>query len=418
MNESTPPTPRLQKYGKGKRWATWWQAEDGPHFKSFGHFPEVQKREAEKRYQFWLDSQWKVKPHVRAPQGQAALYTVTRLAADYLRYARKTFVKHGKPTSHVWNIRMAMRSVAAEWGPRSSSDIEAKDLAALRDKMVWRTVESAGVEKVVPRARKTVNYRLKIVVQAFEHAREHGRVPANVVADLRIVKRLKKGRTEAKPSKRVKSVKREVLNQVLAVVPKPVKAILDLLSFTGMRPSEPCIMRGADLVTASTDAPGLWEYRPSRHKLEHMGDDGADSERVIFLGVQAQEVIKPFLATDTQAYLFSPAAAQAERLAIKRSMLKTPSPCRLKRYKADPTAKLGDHYTAETLRRSVLYACKKTGAPRFTPNQIRHLAATELEKKFGRAGSRVVLGHASERTTSIYVDPDVQMAMRIAREVG
>jgi len=48
----------------------------------------------------------------------------------------------------------------------------------------------------------------------------------------------------------------------------------------------------------------LWEYRLEKHKSAYRGKD-----RVIPLGPQAQEVIKPFLKADRSAYLFSPAGA-------------------------------------------------------------------------------------------------------------
>lgn len=415
-NDIPPPPKPFKKDGR-QRWATYWTDETGKdRFQTFGWVDEVTQRQANRRYQTWLDTQWKVKPSVRAPMGEQAAYTVTRLAADYLRYARKTYVKHGERTSHVWNVRLAMRAIRNAWGERSASDIEAPDLAALRDKMVHRVTQKG---QQVPRAIKTVNGRLTIIVQAFEHAREFGRVTKEVVADLRAVKRLRKGRTEAKPSKKIKSAPADAVKAVWDVLPTPARAIVDLLGITGMRPNEPCIMRGCDLVTSVESAPGLWEYRPNRHKLEHLGESEDDGEKIVFLGKRAQDIIRPFLKPDTTAYLFSPAAAQAERLQAKRDARKTPLyPSHAKKRKDKNVERIGEHYTSETLRRAVHYACIKAGVKKWNPNQLRHSAATELQKKYGLEGSRVVLGHSSSATTSIYVDPDVQLAMRIAREVG
>jgi hypothetical protein len=58
------------------------------------------------------------------------------------------------------------------------------------------------------------------------------------------------------------------------------------------------VMRAMDLNTAGT----VWTYRPASHKNKHRG-----LERIIYLGPQAQAVVRPFLSTDLQAYLFSPA---------------------------------------------------------------------------------------------------------------
>jgi integrase len=412
-----PPPPKLHAYeGDRKRWATHWTDGQGrPRFKSFGYSDDTTPKQALRRYQNWLDTDWKAKPTVRDPGGEQATYTATRLAADYLRHARRVFVKHGKRTSHVWNVRMAMRAIRTAWGEQSASDVEAPALAALRDRMVFRTDKQG---RQVPRAIKTVNGRLTIIVQAFDHARERGKVSREVVADLKSVKRLRKGRTEAKASKRIKSAPKDAVVEARKILPAPVLAIIDLLEITGMRPNEPCIMRGCDLVTNSEGAAGLWEYRPSRHKLEHLGDDD-ESEKIVFLGERAQNIIRPFLVTDTTAYLFSPAAAQAQRLEDRHKARKTKLyPSHAAKRRENPTAGLGQHYTSESLRRAVHYACKRAGVRKWNPGQLRHTAATAIEKRFGRDGSRVVLGHTSERTTLIYLDPDVQKAMQIAREVG
>jgi hypothetical protein len=57
----------------------------------------------------------------------------------------------------------------------------------------------------------------------------------------------------------------------------------------------------------------VWTYRPASHKNKHRGRD-----RVIYLGPQAQAVIKSFLTTNLEAYLFSPRAATAARNAAQR----------------------------------------------------------------------------------------------------
>lgn len=422
---ATDPTiPRLVKYDEKngvvrRRWlSTWYDAQGVRRSKQFGWESDTPQKVALRRYEAWK-LKYAAKRRLRVPTGKSAPFTVTRLAAKYLRFARTAYVKHGERTTHVGNVKLAMRAIRDAWGKRLAADIEAPDLATLRDAMVYRTDQRG---QRVPRSIKTVNGRLKIIVQAFEHAREYGFVTRDVVADLRSVKRLRKGRTDAKPARKIKSAPADSLVAASEVMPAVVKAIVDLLRITGMRSSEPCIMRGCDLVTNSPEATGLWEYRPSRHKLEHLGDPESEddgSERIIFLGPKAQEIIRPFLRPDTTAYLFSPRDAYAERLRKKRADRKSKvQPSQVRRMVSNPTKHLGERYTHKSLRRAVLYACKKAGVKRFTPNQLRHTTATELQRKYGLDGSRVVLGHTSTETTLIYVDPDVRKAMQIAREVG
>jgi integrase len=64
-----------------------------------------------------------------------------------------------------------------------------------------------------------------------------------------------------------------------------------------MRPGEVRIMRGCDLNMAGE----VWEYRPQTHKTEHHGRD-----RMVFIGPKGQGIIREYLMTDLQAYLFSP----------------------------------------------------------------------------------------------------------------
>ena len=60
------------------------------------------------------------------------------------------------------------------------------------------------------------------------------------------------------------------------------------------------LMRACDIDMSGK----IWEYRPASHKTQHHG-----KERIIFLGPQALEIIRPFLKPEVDAYLFSPKGA-------------------------------------------------------------------------------------------------------------
>jgi integrase len=99
----------------------------------------------------------------------------------------------------------------------------------------------------------------------------------------------------------------------------PVAAMVKLQLLTGCRTGEAMVMRAIDLNTAGP----VWTYAPHRHKNQHRG-----KERVIYLGPQAQVVVKPFLTTDLSAYLFSPTGyvrELRERQAAARKTKRTPS---------------------------------------------------------------------------------------------
>jgi len=55
---------------------------------------------------------------------------------------------------------------------------------------------------------------------------------------------------------------------------------------------------------------------------------------------------------------------------------------------------------------------------RWSPNRLRHNAATNLRRHFGLEAARVVLGHSSASTTEIYAERDLSAAAEIMRAVG
>jgi integrase len=55
---------------------------------------------------------------------------------------------------------------------------------------------------------------------------------------------------------------------------------------------------------------------------------------------------------------------------------------------------------------------------RWSPNRLRHSAATEVRRRFGLEAAQHVLGHASANTTEIYAERDAAAAQEIARKIG
>src|SRR5262249_13059537 len=154
-------------------------------------------------------------------------------------------------------------------------------------------------------------------------------------------------------------------------------------------------MRAIDLYMSRP----VWAYRPASHKNKHRG-----LERVIFLGPQAQEVIKPFLTTDLEAYLFSPRAyveAMRRRRAEQRKTKRTPSELRGRR-RATPGRVPAACYNRRSYRVAIVRACRKAGVPAWSPLQLRHTAATAIRARYGVEAAKVILGHTKVETTQIY----------------
>src|SRR5262245_37607923 len=159
----------------------------------------------------------------------------------------------------------------------------------------------------------------------------------------------------------------------------------------------------------------LWVYRPHRHKNQHRGQ-----ERVIYLGPQAQEVVRAFLRADLSAYLFSPRAyvevLRAHR-AAERKTKRTPSELKRKR-KASPKRRPAERYNRRSYRLAIVRACQKAGVPEWSPLQLRHTAATAIRARYGVEAAKVILGHTRVETSEIYGERNHRKAQEIMAEIG
>ena len=218
------------------------------------------------------------------------------------------------------------------------------------------------------------------------------------------------------------------MDAVRPYVSRQVWAIVELQRLTGMRSGEVVIMRGSDLDMGS----GLWLYRPTTHKTEHYGH-----ERAIEIGPRAQEVIRPFLKRDLEAFLFSPVDAETERRAELHTKRKTPMsygnrPGTNRKRKPKRTPR--ERYTADSLCRAIARACDVADekakehkglpldseriVPRWHPHQLRHNYATRIRKEFGVEAARILLGHRSTAVTELYAEVDRGRVRDIVARVG
>jgi integrase len=200
--------------------------------------------------------------------------------------------------------------------------------------------------------------------------------------------------------------------------------MIQLQRLTGARPGEVCSMRACDIDMSGK----VWLYRPAQHKTRHRG-----KERVIALGPQAQEIIRPFLQLDTQAYLFSPRRALEEKRLAARAARKTKvQPSQQNRRKRKPKVQPGDRYTTPAYCYAIHRACQRANRkmleagpcrpedliPHWHPHQIRHTHATEVRRHFGLEAAQVALGHATASVTQLYAERDLSLAVKVASAIG
>ncbi len=192
---------------------------------------------------------------------------------------------------------------------------------------------------------------------------------------------------------------------MLAIAPPHLATMIQVQRLAGMRPDEVTIMRPCDIVQDGE----VWIYRPHEYKTEHL-----DIERVIPLGPKVQALLLPWLHRDLEAYLFSP--REAAEAAFDRRVRNDRQPSG--RTKKRLLKEFRPHYSDETYCQAIERLCAKASVPKWTPNQLRHMAATEIRQKYGIEAARLILGHTSVSTTEIYAEKNMTEAIRIMKEIG
>jgi len=160
----------------------------------------------------------------------------------------------------------------------------------------------------------------------------------------------------------------------------------------------------------------VWSYRPATHKTQHHNKD-----RVIFFGPKSQEVLRPHLLRDETHYCFCPSEGERKRRAAAHDRRVTPSGQGNEpgtNRKSSPQRKAGECYTPDSYRRAIHRACEMAGVEKWSPNRLRHSAATAIRKQFGLEASQVVMGHAGANVTQIYAVRDQAKAAEVMSKVG
>lgn len=339
---------------------------------------------------------------------------VSELVLRYWKFATNYYRKNDQPTGELHPLRSALRLLRRHCGGRPATAVGPLLLRELQQAMICEPVTrrvkvtapdgTVALERKVVRvglARRTINKQVGRVKRVFRWAVAEELLPPEVYAALREAPGLKKNRTAAREKPRVRPVAAEHVEAALKRVPTAVAAMARVQWFCGCRPQEVILMRAGDI-----DRTGLvWEYRPPVHKTEHVneGDDEA-LERVIFLGPRAQSVIEPLLAAARGGYLFRP--SRPSRQQGSAGNRKRPHPV--------PRA----HYTVAGYRQEVQRGCRRAGVPVWSPNQLRHAAATRLRKELGLEKVQAVLGHRELGVTQVYADVDREAARTAMARLG
>ncbi len=347
-----------------------------------------------------LVSEWLVsgRPATTADQDEIS---VAELIVRYWSHAQRRYVKNGKPTSEQHLFKMALAPVRELYGPTPVAEFGPLRLKTIRSKLIERGY-----------ARKTINDNTRRVVRMFRWGVAEQLVPPVVLQALVAVEGLRRGSGEAKENQPVQPVDDATVEATLEHLPDIPADMVRLQRLTGCRPAEVCILRPCDI-----DRTGdVWLYRPESHKTEHHG-----RERTIFIGPQSQAVLLRYLARAADAYCFRPCDSEAKRLAEQEANRKTPASCgnvRGSNVKKKPKCQPGEQYTTGSYRRAIHRACDKAEVERWSPNRLRHTAATEIRREFGLEAAQVILGHSQANVTQLYAERDLAKGLEVAKRIG
>lgn len=333
--------------------------------------------------------------------------TVNEVILAYLKHADTYYkLNHGE-NKEAGCIDDALKAVQeCGYGREPADSFRPSDLKRVREAMIARKW-----------SRNYINAQINRIKRMYRFAVEEDLVPGTVYHALLAVAGLRKGTPGCRETRKVKPVPVAHVKAVLAKARPMMQAMIRFAYHSGARPEEVCGLKPCYLDRSGK----VWVYNVPDDANK---TDVHEIERKIFIGPRAQRVLEPWLVgIGPEEYVFSPLRAEAIRQAERRANRKTPlypSHLRAQAAKRKAIAKRpkGDHYTPISFRRAVKRLCDQARVPRWTPNRLRHNAATRFRKRYGIEVARILLGHRKMNTTEVYAEQDRCKAARAAFRLG
>jgi len=337
---------------------------------------------------------------VAAVEPKAEL-AVNGVILRYFRYAETYYVKNGKPTDEVAALRAILKRLRSLYGRTPISEFGPKAFKLLRESLIHEGL-----------SRKYINDCMGRVRRMFRWAAAEELVPASIYQALASVPGLRRGRSKARETKRILPISAEKIEATLPHLPEVLADMVRMQRITGMRPVEVCILRPCDVDRSGE----VWRFVPESHKTEHHG-----RERVIFIGPKAQAVLLRYLVRDSQAYCFRPCDSEEKRQSERHANRRTPIEYGNRpgtNRKVTSKRKPGEKYNTNSYRRAIHRACGKAGVECWSPNRLRHAAATEIRREYGLEAAQIILGHSAADITQVYAERDLFKGLKVAKEIG
>ncbi|MBN9524286.1 tyrosine-type recombinase/integrase [bacterium] len=417
----------------GRARAVWTDTTGGRHFRLLpGPFDSAESRAAFARLVLELD----VAPTAAPPSPDGI--TVAELLLAFMEHADCHYRDpEGKPTSEVYHLRLVVRAVRELYADLPVAEFGPLALKAARQRWVRDG-----------RSRTECNRRTSAVKRILKWGVSEELVPAAVYQAVATVTGLQRGRTEAPERPPVVPVEAAAVEATLPHLNRHVRGLVEFQRLTGCRPGEACRVRRCDLDMSGD----VWVYRPVYHKGSWRG-----KARAVAVGPRAQALLREFFTPALDDYLFSPRRAVEEHNAARTAARKTKRwashvAYNAARRKAKPKRGPKERYARVSYRQAVDRACDRAFPPtgdlsrlpkesarkwwarlseeergrvkawrdahRWHPNQLRHAHGTEVRRRYGLEAAQVALGHEHADVTQVYAEKNLELAARVAREIG
>lgn len=304
--------------------------------------------------------------------------TVSRMVRAFTLWAakpveRKGQTRHRFTAKHLDNYDRALAPLLQHFGWLPAGLMTVEELKEVRGTWIDDDLRTS-----------TINSRVGLIVRVFRWAVGEMMIPSSTYVGLTTLSALRPGEELLPAPRKVKPVAWADVNGILPHLPTPVAAMVRLQWLTGMRPGEVVLMRWADIDEGfgAVDGVRVWAFYPLTHKLSRIGKD-----RVIPLGPEAQRILVAHRKPDESSWLFSPSDVR-KRL------------------------DWGDRYSTQSYGNAIRQVAKRLDLPKWSPNQLRHAAATAADEALGIEAAKQLLGHADSAMTENYVTRRNLQAMR------
>ena len=355
--------------------------------------------EAQRAYDRLISKWLALQAEIQVADDPVSPITVDELIIRYLAHCEQYYCKEYEMTRSPDMVRISLNRLRGHFGANQAKTLGPKKLKRVRESMI-----DDGL------SRRYINQCIDRIRQMFRWAAQEELVDASVHQNLMALVPLRKGYTRAVEPPKVQPVSDADVEAALPFMPPVVRDMVRLQRLLGCRPSEITALCPGDIDTSGE----VWIYTPVSHKTEHHG-----KERPILIGPKAQGILVAYLDRAEKEYCFSPReSVKLQNIDKRRSRKTKVQPSQQNRRKENPIHKPGSKYDTPAYRRAIHRACDQAKIPRWSPNRLRHTAATELRSMFGSELTRIILGHSNLSTTEIYAERDLGAASEAVKRIG